>query len=393
MKRITIADSLRGFSLLGIFLANLLIFQFSLSGKDYIEHFHLSPVNQGIFNLIIILVEESFLPIFAILFGFSMDKLYQSMKLKGLPRPRLQLLRRAIFLLILGFIHASYIWEGDILTAYSLAMLCVIPFISLSTKAFKWFNVVIISLMLVMGIWSMFDDSQASTSSDKYDSASYIHKVQKIYTEGSYNDIHHVDDIATSPKFAELEDQLGDNKGAIFLVAILFEVPLFTLGIFLSRCGWFEKDARHFWSSKLFIYLIPVSIIAKSTLLWLDNEAISGTLVAIFGPILSLGYMSLFKYLYQRYETHPIFKGLENAGKISLTVYITQSIIGILVFYSYGLGLFGKDILIYTSILFVIIYILLVLLATLHQRYFRYGPLEYLLRMFTYWKWHVGKRK
>ncbi|MDU0435602.1 DUF418 domain-containing protein [Staphylococcus haemolyticus] len=393
MKRITIADSLRGFSLLGIFLANLLIFQFSLSGKDYIEHFHLNPVNQGIFNLIIILVEESFLPIFAILFGFSMDKLYQSMKLKGLPRPRLKLLRRAIFLLILGFIHASYIWEGDILTAYSLAMLCVIPFISLSTKAFKWFNIVIISLMLIIGVWSMFDDSQASTSSNKYDSASYIHKVQKIYTEGSYNDIHHVDDIETSPKFAELEDQLGDNKGAIFLIAILFEVPLFTLGIFLSRCGWFEKDAKHFWTSKLFIYLIPVSIIAKSTILWLDNEAISGTLVAIFGPILSLGYMSLFKYLYQRYETHPIFKGLENAGKISLTVYITQSIIGTLVFYSYGLGLFGKDILIYTSILFVIIYILLVLLATLHQRYFRYGPLEYLLRMFTYWKWHVGKRK
>lgn len=393
MKRITIADSLRGFSLLGIFLANLLIFQFSLSGKDYIEHFHLNPVNQGIFNLIIILVEESFLPIFAILFGFSMDKLYQSMKLKGLPRPRLKLLRRAIFLLILGFIHASYIWEGDILLAYSLAMLCVIPFISLSTKAFKWFNIVIISLMLVMGIWSMFDDSKASTSSDKYDSASYIHKVQKIYTEGSYNDIHHLDDIATSPKFAELEDQLGDNKGAIFLIAILFEIPLFTLGIFLSRCGWFEKDARHFWSSKLFIYLIPVSIIAKSTLLWLGNDKISGTLVAIFGPVLSLGYMSLFKYLYQHYEKHPIFKGLENAGKISLTVYITQSIIGTLIFYSYGLGLFGKDILIYTSILFVFIYIVLVLLATLHQRYFRYGPLEYLLRMFTYWKWHVGKRK
>lgn len=55
---------------------------------------------------------------------------------------------------------------------------------------------------------------------------------------------------------------------------------------------------------------IPYSSIyfAKSTILWLDNEAISGTLVAIFGPILSLGYMSLFKYLYQRYETHPILK-------------------------------------------------------------------------------------
>ncbi|WP_204193777.1 MULTISPECIES: DUF418 domain-containing protein [unclassified Staphylococcus] len=393
MKRITFADSLRGFSLLGIFLANLLIFQFSLSGKDYIEHFHLSPINQGIFNLIIVLVEESFLPIFAILFGFSMDKLYQSMKLKGLPRPRLKLLRRAIFLLILGFIHASYIWEGDILTAYSLAMLCVIPFISLSTKAFKWFNIIIISLVFIMGIWSMFDDSQPSTTSDNHDAAAYIHKVQQIYTQGSYDDIHHVDDIAPSPKFAELKDQLGDNKGAIFLVAILFEVPLFTLGIFLSRSGWFEKDARHFWSSKLFIYLIPIAIIAKSTILWLNNDAISGVLLAMFGPVLSFGYMSLFKYLYQRHEKHPIFKGLENAGKISLTVYITQSIIGTLIFYSYGLGLFGKDILIYTSILFIVIYILLVVLATLHQRHFRYGPLEYLLRMFTYWKWHVGKRK
>lgn len=38
------------------------------------------------------------------------------------------------------------------------------------------------------------------------------------------------------------------------------------------------------------------------------TKTISGTLVAIFGPILSLGYMSLFKYLYQRYETHPILK-------------------------------------------------------------------------------------
>ena len=48
-------------------------------------------------------------------------------------------------------------------------------------------------------------------------------KCKKIYTEGSYNDIHHVDDIATSPKFAKLEDQLGDNKGAIFLIAILLK--------------------------------------------------------------------------------------------------------------------------------------------------------------------------
>ena len=73
----------------------------------------------------------------------------------------------------------------------------------------------------------------------------------------------------------------------------------------------------------LYIPYSSIYIFAKSTILWLDNEAISGTLVAIFGPILSLGYMSLFKYLYQRYETHPIFKGLEN-GKISYHLHYTK---------------------------------------------------------------------
>ena len=35
------------------------------------------------------------MPIFAMLFGFSMDKLYQSMKRKGVKRPKLKLFRRA----------------------------------------------------------------------------------------------------------------------------------------------------------------------------------------------------------------------------------------------------------------------------------------------------------
>ena len=35
------------------------------------------------------------------------------------------------------------------------------------------------------------------------------------------------------------------------------EVPLFTLGVYLSKSGWFEKDALDWWSSKLWIWIIP----------------------------------------------------------------------------------------------------------------------------------------
>lgn len=111
MERIRVADSLRGFSLLGIFLANLLIFQYGLSGKSYIEYYHLSTFNLGIFHFIKIFIESSFMPIFALLFGFSLDKLYQSMKNKDIKRPRIKLFRRAVFILTIGILHAAFIWE------------------------------------------------------------------------------------------------------------------------------------------------------------------------------------------------------------------------------------------------------------------------------------------
>lgn len=46
MKRIESADAVRGFSLLGIFMANLLIFQFGLSGKDHMEYYDLNGINE-----------------------------------------------------------------------------------------------------------------------------------------------------------------------------------------------------------------------------------------------------------------------------------------------------------------------------------------------------------
>ena len=71
MKRIEVADALRGFSLFGIFIANLLIFQFGLTGQTFIEFYHLNSVNQGVYDFIKTIFENSFMPIFAILFGFQ----------------------------------------------------------------------------------------------------------------------------------------------------------------------------------------------------------------------------------------------------------------------------------------------------------------------------------
>lgn len=395
MKRIKVADALRGFSLLGIFIANLLIFQFDLTGQLYIDHFHLSPFNHGVFNIINILFVGSFMPIFAMLFGFSMDKLYQSMKRKGVKRPKLKLFRRAFFLMIIGGLHASYIWGGDILFGYGFSMLFVIPFIHMGKRAFKYFTLIIFGLLLVLFIVMPFSgDNGMQTTPSKHDTANYVSKITKIYSEGSYSDIRHVDETVEDPKFALFEDQLGSIFFLlIFILIPLMEVPLFTLGVYLSKSGWFEKDALDWWSSKLWIWIIPLALIGKSAVLWVHHPTIAENFTEVFGIILAFGYMSLFKYMYQKLPQHFTFRGLEHIGKMSLTFYLIQSVIGTMIFYGYGLGQFGSDHVTMMFGIFIILYVLQVLVASWYQRHWRYGPMEYLLRMFTYWQLRVGKKK
>lgn len=111
----------------------------------------------------------------------------------------------------------------------------------------------------------------------------------------------------------------------------------------------------------------------------------------MFGMVLAFGLMSLIKLLFQRYENSAIIAGLKNMGKLSLTMYILQSIIGTSIFYGYGLGLFGADIFIWSILIVIVIYLGQMYMSTLYLKHFRYGPLEYFLRIVTYM--NVRKKK
>lgn len=383
LQRIRVADALRGLSLLGIFLANLLIFQYGLAGKEYIEFYHLNTVNTGAFHFIKIFIEGSFMPIFAILFGFSLDKMYQSMKRKNIKRPRIKLYRRAFLLLIIGTLHAIWIWEGDILSGYALSMMFLIPFISLNKSIFKWGTVLVAITFIIMLVFSFFDDIKIPHDTHKEEI--FVQESKELYQQGSYSEIISASPDNSDPYFGQLKTMFGISPGLLIVSVLIFESLVFGIGIYFSKSGWFEKDANDFWSNKLFVYLMPVVLLLKSSYLWFDNENITDTFNFVFGLFLAICYIALFKYLYQNHSQHIIFRGLESLGKMSLTFYITQSIIGVLIFYGFGLGQFGKDTLLYNVVVFIILFLIQMVIAFWYQKYLRYGPLEYVLRVFTYW--------
>ncbi|MGG2055505.1 hypothetical protein ABFY48_14010 [Lysinibacillus pakistanensis] len=98
-NRVTFIDTMRGFSLFGILMANLLIFQFGMYGKDELQH--LSTIDNGALYFVKIFIEGSFMPIFTILFGFSLIKMIESIR-KRKNKCRWSILRPATGLLAFG---------------------------------------------------------------------------------------------------------------------------------------------------------------------------------------------------------------------------------------------------------------------------------------------------
>ena len=133
MKRIKVVDSLRGFSLLGILLANLLVFNYGMFGNQYPEVFDVSKTGVFLIQAIRVLFEGSTMPIFAFLFGFGMYIMASSFKRKDLGVKR-GLIRRGMALLLFGALHAVFLFEGDILFAYGLMTLVLFWLPSRSLK-------------------------------------------------------------------------------------------------------------------------------------------------------------------------------------------------------------------------------------------------------------------
>ena len=99
---------------------------------------------------------------------------------------------------------------------------------------------------------------------------------------------------------------------------------------------------------------------------------------------MALAYISIVVLAMQRGVAW--LRALAPAGRMALTNYLAQSVIGTLVFYSYGLGYWGE-----VSRAWQVVGVLVVFAAQMAfsgwwLARFRYGPLEWVWRAFTYWQ-------
>jgi len=364
-------DALRGFSLLGILLVNIeYIVQPSEIGWENYQ----STTDQVVRWLVVAFGQTKVYPLFALLFGYGLALQLRRADTAGVglwPRYR----RRLIGLAVLGVLHGVLFFPGDILLLYSIVGAVAFRFRRTESKQLLRLGAKVYAaasfIWLVIGALEaagMFGGGTSTVSSESL----------RVFGTGS---------------FAELVELQFFYWIAVFAILVAIQGPAvfasFVVGIALGRTTLLADPAAH----------RPIAIRALRWMpLGLAGAALGASLTIVGGqwstlgfaigfasaPLLAAGYLAGLALLLQ--QAPRLSRLLQASGRMSLTVYLLESVLAAWLSYGYGWGRFTEIGPLAGVGWAVTIWLALSIAAVLWMRVAKFGPFEWLLRSFTYQK-------
>ncbi len=394
-ERIVILDVLRGFAILGIFLANSSNFSlYMFMEEEAREQLSTAPFDRLLDFLLVTFVEGKFYSLFSLLFGIGFTIILERTALRG-KSPLLIFYRRLTVLAMLGLGHLFLLWEGDILLLYAVIGMVLPLFTGLTSR-----TLIIVSVFLVFS--PMFFDLAKVLSNNSWnlsnrlealalevDAASGITEQNFRTYLADHNTYTSILNWCRGAFYWRYEYIVESNRIpkvlAMFLVGLVAGRKLkaappesyapgliyirkwgFLIGLPASLLyAWFHFDQVHLpevtgLADTLFyaVSVIPLSLAYTATIIIHWNKHSSTSWLKIFAPV----------------------------GKMALSNYIFQTFAGIFIYYGIGLSLATKSgPAVYLPIALAV-FLFQVAFSTLWLKYFYYGPLEWIWRQLTYGK-------
>lgn len=384
-ERVDALDYLRGIALLGILIANMLHFHSPYAYMDPYSWYTI-PHEQSMFHFIDVFIEASFYPLFAMLFGYGVNMQYEK-SLKNNTQFAPFMTRRMGILLIFGVLHAVLIWSGDILFTYALMGFIMIAVIRIPKKWLMALSLVIyfVPTLLLYSILALTRRATSSNMLDGFEDVQQIERAIAAYANGTFGDI-----------FAFRLNEFFTFEIIGSITAVFIILPLIMFGAALSKFKVIER--MYAVKGKLLLAMlvfIPIGVILKNIPSW-DGPKFENILLVqsiIGGPILTLGYGALFLLLFQIPFLKSITQPFANVGRMAFTTYIMQSVMATMIFYSYGVGLYGKVDIVTGTWLAIGVFAIQLIVAQVWLSKFRMGPLEALWRKWSYGKNFVVKEE
>lgn len=318
-NRVEVVDALRGFAVVAIMLLH------------FIEHFIYGVypeatsetaklLNQSVWDALFFIFAGKSYTIFALLFGFTFIIQQRNQEAKGADFGG-RFAWRLLILMLFATLNAAFFPGGDVLLLFAVMGFVMIPLRRLSQGWLLGIAVLFliqpIELLECLGINFMptvLNEAYYPALKTITDSGEFWPMIWANITTG----------------------QLASLFWAVDAGRLLQAPGLFILGMILAAGDYFSRGTG-FWVKTFVVSFIAsfVFYIAKSS----TTESLQIILTMWYNIAFTGIITSVFVILYQSDVFKRMINGLHFYGRMSLTNYVSQSIIGSLIFFPYALGL------------------------------------------------------
>lgn len=378
--RIDVVDALRGFAVFSIMLLH------------HVEHFDLyyfpdslpewvKSTDRILWDALFFLFSGKSYAIFALLFGLTFFIQSENQAKKGSDF-RGRFAWRLVLLMFFALLNSLF-YQGDILTLYAAIGFVLLPVATLSSR-----TVFFIALFLMLQPLEWINFFTIYLTPDYIPSEpvsnAYFAQTGEYLMHGSFWTA--VQGNLTTGKLAVIH--WSWENGRFFQTA-----SLFMTGMLIGRNGFFldSENSTSSWKKVLAgsaVSFVPLFFLRYAWFGWGMREAPAGKLAMIVTSWSNFAFMlvlvSGFVLLYRTAASRRLMENFIPFGRMSLSNYVIQSIVGAFIYYGYGLALYQYTGATYSILIGSALFVLQLWFCRwwLHRN--KQGPLEYLWHRATW---------
>lgn len=377
--RVEVADVLRGFAVLAIIMLHAIEhFNFYQFPDAETRGTFLAFADKAVWDGLFFAFGGKAYAIFALLFGFSFFIQHDNQRLRGNDF-RLRFCWRLLLLLLIGQINAAF-FTGEVLVLYA-----IVGFVLVLTCRLGNRTLVAIAAVCMLQPVCIYQIIRAVTDTG--------YTMATLNTSAYWGATYAAQDTGTFWETVRVnlwEGQLASlawawDNGRVFQTA-----SLFMFGMLIGRNGWFGRKYLRGWGIALACALIcffPLNGLSQIVSDYIDNRNLLVPLRLLLTSLAKVSFMVILVagIIFGYYCTRRLGRALRLLvpyGRMSMTNYVTQGIIGSTIYYNWGLHLHAG--IIESELIGLAIFATQYLLCRIWTRLHSHGPLEYLWKKATW---------
>ncbi|SEF75818.1 DUF418 domain-containing protein [Parabacteroides chinchillae] len=383
VKRITSIDALRGFALMGIMLLHCME-RFDLTLVPVVENPFWQQADTFVFDALNFLFSGKSYAMFSLLFGLSFFMQMDSQASKGVDF-RGRFLWRLALLLVFGYIN-GLIYLGEFFAVYAILGVLLIPLYKVPTR---WLIVLAVLLFLqIPAIVSFVSLLENNVPNEPTHAVAYMNHLYEvcagIFIDGSLCDV--IDFNLWKGQYAKILWVFNNFR-------YLQLLGLFIVGMLIGRAGIHKSEEKMIKYSRLLLPYAVVWFAMFYTIAYsLQKMGVDGFALQVgktmFKTYGNLGQMMIYfcglTLMYYQYGGRKVLDYIAPVGRMSVTNYMAQSMVGVVIFYGFGLNGAVELNYLQSALVGIVFCMVQVLYSNWWIKHFYYGPIEWIWRVLTW---------